>query len=72
MAFELVGVSAELISNQAGISVNFTEPSGSYGSVAISFSFAAGHYSKRQLLDKAKRLIDEASAFLKDEISRAP
>ena len=72
MAFQVMGVSAELIGNQAGVSLANNETPSEYSNISIGFAFAEGHYSKRQLLEKAKRLLDEASTFLKAEISRAP
>jgi hypothetical protein len=72
MSYQLAALSSDLVSNQAGVGLQDQSPDGQYASLNVAFSFADGHYSKRQLLEKAKRLIDEASAFLKAEIARSP
>ncbi|MEI9982760.1 MAG: hypothetical protein WDN69_05840 [Aliidongia sp.] len=72
MGWEIVALSAEMVSNQASVAVQGSSHDGQYSNVAVSFNFAQGHYSKRQLLEKAKRLIDEVSSVLKDEIAKSP
>jgi hypothetical protein len=72
MPLQLASISSDLISNQAGVSVHDQSTDGQYSTMSVAFSFADGHYGKRQLLEKAKRLIDEASAFLKAEIAKSP
>jgi hypothetical protein len=73
MPLQLVSISSDLINNQAGVGVQDTSPlDGQYWGLNVTFNFADGHYSKRQLLEKAKRLVDEASNFLKMEIARSP
>ena len=69
---QLASISSELINNQAGVAVQDHSPDGQFWSLSVAFSFADGHYGKRQLLEKAKRLVDEASAFLKAEIAKSP
>jgi len=72
MSYQLAALSSDLVSNQASVGMHDQSPDGQYSSVSITFAFADGHYGKRQLLEKAKRLIDEASAFLKAEIAKSP
>jgi len=72
MSYQLATLSADHVSLQAGVGLQDQSSDGQYVSISLAFSFAEGHYSKRQLLDKAKRLIDEASAFLKAEIAKSP
>jgi hypothetical protein len=73
MPLQLASISSELVQNQAGVAVHDTSsPDGHYWAMNVTFSFADGHYGKRQLLEKAKRLVDEASAFLKAEIAKSP
>jgi len=72
MISQLASLSAELISNQANVGLQSNSMDGQFAAVNVSFTFAQGHYSKRQLLEKAKRLVDEASAFLKGEIEKSP
>jgi hypothetical protein len=72
MNFQLAALSADLVSRQAGVAVQDQSPDGQFSSLSLAFSFAEGHYGKRQLLEKAKRLVDEASSFLKAEIAKSP
>jgi hypothetical protein len=72
MPLQLASISSELINNQAGVAVHDQSFDGQSWSLSLAFSFADGHYSKRQLLEKAKRLVDEASVFLKAEIAKSP
>jgi hypothetical protein len=72
MNLQLIGLSADMISRQAGVALQDNSPDGQFSSMSLAFSFAEGHYGKRQLLEKAKRLIDEASIFLKAEIAKSP
>lgn len=72
MPIQLASISSELVNNQAGVSVHDQPFDGQFWSLSVAFSFADGHYGKRQLLEKAKRLVDEASAFLKAEIAKSP
>jgi hypothetical protein len=69
---QFAGISADMVSNQAGVSVQEQAFDGQFWNLSVAFSFADGHYSKRQLLEKAKRLVDDASAFLKTEIAKSP
>ena len=72
MPIQLASISSELVNNQAGVAVHEQSMDGQFWSLSLAFSFADGHYGKRQLLEKAKRLVDEASAFLKAEIAKSP
>jgi hypothetical protein len=72
MPLQFASLSSDMVSNQAGVSVQEQSSDGQYWSLSVAFSFADGHYGKRQLLEKAKRLVDEASAFLKTEIAKSP
>jgi len=72
MSYQLATLSADHVSLQAGVGLQDQSSDGQYVSISLAFSFAEGHYSKRQLLEKAKRLMDEASIFLKAEIAKSP
>lgn len=72
MSYQLAALSSDLVSNQASVALQDQSQDGQYAAVNVTFAFAEGHYGKRQLLEKAKRLIDEASAFLKAEIAKSP
>jgi hypothetical protein len=72
MPLQLAALSSDLVSNQASVAVHDQSFDGQFWTMSVAFSFADGHYGKRQLLEKAKRLVDEASAFLKAEIAKSP
>jgi len=72
MNLQLATLSADMVNRQAGVAVHGQSLDGEFTSLSLTFSFAEGHYGKRQLLEKAKRLVDEASAFLKAEIAKSP
>jgi hypothetical protein len=72
MNFQLAALSAEMISRQASVAVQEHSADGDFASISLSFTFAEGHYGKRQLLEKAKRIVDEVSTYLKAEIAKSP
>jgi hypothetical protein len=72
MEYKVVALSPDLVSLQASLAVQGQTYDGHYANVSLGFEIAEGHYGKRQMLEKAKRLLDEVSRFLEGEIARSP
>jgi hypothetical protein len=72
MDYKLVTLSPDLVSLQANLAVQGQTYDGHYATASLSFEIAEGHYGKRQMLEKAKRLLDEVSKFLDREIAKSP
>jgi hypothetical protein len=72
MSYQLATLSADHVSLQAGVGLQDQSSDGQYVSISLAFLFAEGHYSKRQLLEKAKRLMEDALVFVRAEIAKSP
>jgi hypothetical protein len=72
MDYKLASLQTDLITNQTGVGIHAQGREGQYASVSLTFEAAPGHYSKRQLLEKTKRLLQEVSTFLDREIAGSP
>ena len=72
MDFNLVGLQTDLVSLQTSVALQGQGHDGQYASVSLAFQVAPGHYSKRQVLEKTKRLLQEVSTFLDREIAGSP
>jgi hypothetical protein len=71
VAFEIVGLSVELIGNQASVALQQQGENGQFASIAVSFSIAPGHYSKYQVLEKTKRLLADATNHVQAEMAKS-
>jgi hypothetical protein len=72
MEYKVVALSSDLVSLQASVAVQGQTYDGHYANASLVFEIAEGHYGKRQMLEKAKRLLDEVSKFLDREIAKSP
>ena len=72
MSYQLSTLSADHVNLQAGVGLQDQSSGSEYVSINLAFPFAEGHYSKRQLLEKAKRLMEDALVFVRAEIAKSP
>ena len=70
MGLQIAAINVELVSNQAGVSLQ-QQDDGQLAAISLSFAIAPGHYSKYQVLEKTKRLLADASAYIQAEMARS-
>jgi hypothetical protein len=71
VGFQIVGLSVELVGNQASVALQQQGDDGQFAAVSLSFAIAPGHYSKYQVLEKTKRLLAEATAYVQAEMVKS-
>ena len=73
VSFEISSMSVELVSNQASIGLQQQQrgDDSQYAAISLSFAIAPGHYSRYQLLEKTKRLLAEATAYVQAEMVKS-